>query len=115
MPTKVKEMKDDMLVDVKCNKTFYLMCKNLSYHVFTLIPEADRAEAVEKIKDLEYPAMSDFQKSFYTMALMISEMEKQAEVGNFIVEKEILLPGEEGYEGPSVEELSKTIKGLSED
>tara|TARA_R100001443_G_scaffold116532_1_gene137225 strand:- start:1645 stop:1992 length:348 start_codon:yes stop_codon:yes gene_type:complete len=115
MPAKVKEMKDDMMVDVKCNKTFYLMCKNLSYHIFTLIPEEDRPKAIETIKDLEYPAMTDFQKSFYTMALMISEMEKQAEAGNFIVEKEILMPGDEGYEGPSAEELKKSIEGLNED
>ena len=46
---------------------------------------------------------------------MISEMEKQAEAGNFVQEKEILMPGEEGYEGPSIEELNKTLKGLSED
>ena len=37
MAIKVKEMKDDALIDVKVNKTYYLMVKALSFYLFNQI------------------------------------------------------------------------------
>jgi hypothetical protein len=58
------------------------------------------AENLESIKDLTYPDMSDFQRTFYTLSLLVAEIERSAKVQEKVEEKEILVPGDEGYEPP---------------
>ena len=100
MPTTVKEIKEDALLNVKVNKTYYLMVKNLSFYLFHSISEDEREVTVSNLKEKKYEEMTDLEKSFYTVALLISEIEKQALDTDSLIEKEILLPGDEGFEMP---------------
>jgi hypothetical protein len=103
MAIKVKELKDDVILDVKVNKTYYVMLKKTLFFLFNQISEDEKSEDVIKnIMGLDYNKMSEFERSFYTISLMISEIEKlTAQEGNFI-EKEVLEPGDEGYEEPKL-------------
>jgi hypothetical protein len=50
-----------------------------------------------------YEELDDLQRSFYTIALLLAEMENQAKLTDNYTEKEILLPEDEGYVAPSVD------------
>jgi len=100
MPTKVKEIKDDAILEIKVNKTYYLMTKALSFNLFNSIPQEKREATVQGLKEKKYEEMDDVQKSFYTVALLISEIEKQAAATGNLIEKEVSMPGEEGFKMP---------------
>ena len=102
MPKTVQQIKDGALLDVKVNKTYYLMVKNLSLYLFTTISEEERATKIANLKKKKYEEMDDLEKSFYTVALLISEIEKQAKETDNLEDKEILLPGDEGFEMPKM-------------
>ena len=100
---KVKEMKDDALIDVKVNKSFYLMSKNVSLYLFKQFPEEEkkREESLKKIIDGKYEDLNELERSFYTLTLLLAEMEEQAKKNDLYEEKEILQPGDEGYVPPT--------------
>ena len=101
MPVKVLELLDDSLVDIKVNKNYYFMTKASLAYLFKLnIDKGNDAEDLEKIKDLNYPDMSDFQRTFYTISLLVAEIERSAKLQEKVEEKEILVPGDEGYVNP---------------
>jgi len=102
MPKVVQQIKDDALLDIKVNKSYYLMVKNLSLYLFSSISEEDRNSKVANIKEKKYEEMDDVEKSFYTVALLISEIEKQAKETNSLEDKEVLVPGDEGFEMPKI-------------
>jgi hypothetical protein len=102
MAVKVKELKDDAIVEVKVNKSFYLMTKALSYFLFqTVKDDAEREESLKKIMTGKYEDMNDFERSFYTVTLLLAEIEKQAQDNKLYQEKEILEPGDEDYLEPT--------------
>ena len=87
---KVKEMKDDAIVDVKINKAFYLMVKAVLFTLFTEIQKLENSEQVIKeTGEKEYKDMTDIQRSFYTTTLLLAEIERQASVNNLYNETEI--------------------------
>ena len=94
MAVKVKEMKDDALFDIKVNKSFYLMVKAASYHIITNISVEDKDVYVKEIMTKSYENLDDNQRTFYTMALLLAEIERQAVQTNQFQEKEILQPGD---------------------
>jgi len=100
---KVKEMKEDALVDVKVNKAFYLMSKNVSFYLFSQMPEKEeeREAALKKIMEGEYKDLNDLERSFYTITLLLAEIEQQAKNNNLYEEKEILEPDDEDYVSPT--------------
>ena len=50
MGLNVKELKNDVLIDIKVNKNFYLMVKSLSYYLFqTVKDDKEREESLKKI------------------------------------------------------------------
>ena len=101
MAVKVKELKDDALVDIKVNKNYYLMMKATLFHLFQSIKDDnEREESLKKIMEGKYEDMNDWERSFYTITLFLSEVEKQAKDNNLYDEKEILEPGDEGYVEP---------------
>jgi len=102
MPKIVKQIKEDAILNIQINKTYYLMAKHLSLHIFNEINENDRLKIAENIKNKTYETMSDNEKAFYTVALLLSEIEKQAQETNNLEEKEILLPGDEGFVMPKL-------------
>lgn len=102
MAVKVKELKDDAIVEIKVNKSFYLMTKALSYFLFqTIKDDNEREESLKKIMTGKYEDMNDFERSFYTVTLLLAEIEKQAQDNKLYNEKEILEPGDEGYVEPT--------------
>jgi hypothetical protein len=106
MAVKVKELKDDALLSVQVNKAYYFMLKNTLFYLFNQI-QAQGAEASEKsietIKAADYSKMSQVEQCFYTVTLMISEIEKISVEQNLFDEKEVLEPGDEGYVEPTLD------------
>lgn len=101
MAIKVKEIKDDAIVSIQVNKGFYMMTKALSFNLYQQVSKQEKPE--EYIKDVmtkSYTELDDLQKSFYTVALLLAEMETQFKNENLYTEKEILQPGDEGYVAP---------------
>jgi hypothetical protein len=102
MAIKVKEIKDGAVVSIKVNKSFYMMTKALSFYLYQNIGKENKND--EYIKDImtkSYADMDDLQKSFYTVTLLLAEMESQFKTDNMYVEKDILQPGDEGYIEPT--------------
>jgi hypothetical protein len=103
---KVKELKDDAMLDVKVNKSYYMMAKAASYTILKgmNIPDKENGdEYFKKIMNDKYENLDDNQRAFYTIVLLLAEIEKQATENNLFIEKEILQPGDEGYEEPKLE------------
>jgi hypothetical protein len=98
---KVKELKDDAILDIKVNKNYYLMVKALSFYLFNQIKVDNKEEYIKEIVTGQYDKLDDLQKSFYTIALLLAEIEKTATTNNLYEEKEILEPGDEGYVAPT--------------
>jgi hypothetical protein len=103
MAIKVKEMKDDAVVDVKVSKGYYQMVKALSFYLFTQINVENKDEYLKTALTKEYKDMDDLQRSFYTVALLLAEIEKLTISENKFDEKEILQPGDEGYVEPKLD------------
>jgi hypothetical protein len=102
MPVKVKELKDDAIVDVKVNKNYYLMTKALSFTLVNIMREKNPDdEYLKKAATSPYEELDDLQRSFYTIALLLAEIERQAVSNNMFEEKEVLEPGDEGYVAPT--------------
>lgn len=100
MAIKVKELKDDAIVDVKINKNFYLMTKAVLLHLVNLIDKEDKDAYIKDLLSKKYNDLDEAQRSFYTIGLLLAEIENQAKENNLYIEKEILEPGDEGYVAP---------------
>lgn len=104
MAVKVKQLQDDALIDVKVNKTFYFMLKSTLHFMFNLIKEDDkRGLAMKNVMNGKYDEMSSYERSFYTITLILAEIERVAKEENKFEEKEILEPDDEGYTEPTAE------------
>ena len=88
---KTKELKDDAILNVKVNKTYYLMSKAALFHSFTGLhdPKVDPQEFVKSVVSKEYKEMNDMERTFYTLTLLIGEIEKQAFETESFIEKEM--------------------------
>ena len=99
---KVKELNDDALIDIKVNKSFYLMAKAASVHLLQQMNVADKGlEYISGLMNVKYEDMDDNHRAFYTIILVIAEIERKATEENLFTEKEVLLPGDEGYVEPA--------------
>jgi hypothetical protein len=58
---------------------------------------------METIKAADYSKMSQVEQAFYTVTLMISEIERLSVEQNLFDEKEILEPADEGYVEPTLD------------
>lgn len=102
MAIKVKELKDDALLDVKVNKNYYMMLKNSLAFIFQYIPGGDdKTESLDRIMNAKVAEMDHAEMSFYTITLMLAEIEKIAKDQELYDEKEVLEPGDEGYVEPT--------------
>jgi len=97
---KTRELKDDAILNVKINKTFYLMSKAALFNSFAGLhnPDVKADEFVKSIISKEYKDMNDAERTFYTLTLLIGEIEKQATETKSFIEKEM-----------SEEELAKVL------
>jgi hypothetical protein len=102
MAIKVKELKDDIILDVKVNKAYYMMLKSTLFYLFQQqSDETVREESLKRIMTGKYEDMNDLERSFYTITIMLAEIEKVAKEQDAYNEKEILEPGDEGYVAPT--------------
>ena len=79
MPIKLKQMSDDALVTIQVNKNYYEMVKGLSFYLFTLIKVDDKHVYLKEIIDKKPEELDDLQKAFYTVTLLIAEIELPTE------------------------------------
>lgn len=102
MAIKVKELKDDALVEIQVNKNYYLMVKSVLLYLFSTLEEsADKNKSLEKVMTGKFEDMNEWEKAFHTLTLFLAEVERQATTKNLYEEKEILEPGDEGYVAPT--------------
>lgn len=101
MAIKVKELNPDAQITINVNSNFYMMSKALSYYLYQKIAESKDPEYIKDITSKKYDELDELQRSFYTVALLLAEIEYQAKTGNHYVEKEVLQPGDEGYVEPT--------------
>lgn len=85
----VKELKDDAIVEVNVNKAYYLMLKQALLFLFSSHTSENKDQQIKEMLTLKYEEMNDFQRSFYTLSLMIAEIEQNAKEKNLFIEKEI--------------------------
>jgi hypothetical protein len=105
MAIKVKELKDDLLIDVKVNKSYYLMLKSSLHFLFNLIKDDEkRAIAMKNVMKGKYEEMDPYERTFYTLTLILAEIERVSKEGNHYEEKEVLEPNDEGYIPPTNQE-----------
>lgn len=103
MAIKVKELKDDAIIEVKVNKNYYLMVKSVLLHLAGNITAEDKDAYIKEAISKEYKDLDDLQRSFYTISLLLAEVEKVAKDKELFVEKEVLEPGDEGYVAPKID------------
>lgn len=103
MAIKVKELKDDAIIEVKVNKNYYLMVKSVLLYIITKIEAEDKDAYIKEAVTKEYKDMDDTQRAFYTLSLLLAEIEKVAKDKELFVEKEVLEPGDEGYVAPKLD------------
>lgn len=102
MAIKVNEINENAVVSIQVNKSFYMMTKALSFHLYQNIGKENQTdEYLKEIMTKSYVDLDDLQKSFYTVALLLAEMESQFKTEKLFTEKEILQPGDEGYVEPT--------------
>ena len=100
MAIKVKELKDDAIIEVKVNKTYYLMVKAILLHLVNNITAEDKDAYIKEAITKEYKDLDEAQRAFYTISLLLAEIEQTAKNKELFVEKEVLEPGDEEYVAP---------------
>jgi hypothetical protein len=103
MAVKVKELKDDAIVSVKVNKTYYIMLKAALYFLFEQndMTEQQREESLKNIMEKDYTQLNAFEQTFQTITRMLAEIEKEAAANDLFVEKDVAEPGDEDYTEPT--------------
>lgn len=101
MAIKVKELKDDAIISIKVNKSYYYMAKAASLTVLQQLNVQDKGDAYFKeIISKNYADLNDLERTFYTIILLLAEIEKEASNNKLFTEKEILEPNDPGYIEP---------------
>jgi hypothetical protein len=104
MAIKLKQLKKDAVISVEVNRDYYLMVKETLHFLFNIVPdEKQRAEAFMKLPELEFQNMQPVQRAFFTLSLLIAEIERKAVEDKLFEEDEILEPDDEGYVAPTQE------------
>jgi hypothetical protein len=101
---KVKELKDDAIVQIPVSKGYYMMVKNTAFHLLNkMIQDTKSEEYLKEIGVKQYNELDEDQRVLQTITLLVAEIEAQATHQNMYQEKEILEPGDEGYVAPTVD------------
>jgi len=104
MAIKVKELKDDAVLEITVNKNYYLMAKAASFAIIQSLNIEDKGdEYFKETISKKYEDLDPMQRAFYTIVLLLSEIERTATEKNLYDEKEVLEPGDEGYVAPSLD------------
>lgn len=80
MSVKLKELKDDALINVQVNKSYYFMVKlELFSAVDNIVNTApDEAKDLDKILEKKYEELTPKQKTVFTLSLLVAEIERVA-------------------------------------
>jgi len=91
MSVKVKELKDDAIIEVKVNKNFYLMLKSAMFYIFKQETDDAKKEALIKkvISKDPNPEFTEHESAFRTLMLILAEIERVAIKEDMMVEREI--------------------------
>ena len=92
MSNKVKEIKDGALIEIKLNKTFYLMLKKTLLYVFKQETDNDKiTELIKKVtdKNSDNEEHTEQEFAFKTLFLLLAEIEAKAEKTNQFEEKNL--------------------------
>ena len=112
MPQTFTEIADNAIIEIKVNKSFYFMVKNLGFTLFNLLNKEESEIFNELINKKDnnllpdYNTLSEAQQNFYTVMLLLAEIEKEAIKNNLTQSKEILMPDDEGFK---VENIQKDL------
>ena len=110
MPQTLTEIADDAIIQIKVNKSFYFMLKNLGFTLYKLMSNEEsnifNEIMIKKDTNLlpDYNELSEPQRNFYTVMLLLAEIEKEAISNNLTQSKEVLMPEDEGFK---VEDIQK--------
>ena len=85
----IKEIKDDAVINIQVNKTYYMMVKALSLQLFINVDVEDKDQYLKDLLSKEYKDLDDHQRSLYTVILLLAEIETQATKQDLYEEKEI--------------------------
>jgi hypothetical protein len=86
---KVKEIKNDAIINIPVNKSYYLMVKAALFDLFTYLQEKGISEeSLKNITSKPYPELSEQERTFYTITLLLAEIERQATLNDLYDEKE---------------------------
>lgn len=87
----VKELKDDALMSIEVNKSFYFMVKNALFFLFRNmdIKEDDREKVLKELMSKNFNDMTHWEQSFYAITLLLAEIERQASLTNQYQDVEI--------------------------
>ena len=87
----VKELKDDALMSIEVNKSFYFMVKNALFFLFRNmdIKEEDREKVLKDLMAKNFNDMTHWEQSFYAITLLLAEIERQASLTNQYQDVEI--------------------------
>jgi len=103
MAIKVKEIKEDAIIDIKVNKAYYLMLKAALFFLFenTGMTDVQREASLKNVAEKDYTELNDYERTFQTVTRIIGEIEKTAKDNGLYEEKEILEATDEGYVPPT--------------
>jgi len=91
---KIKEIKDDALINIQVNKSYYLMVKALSLQLFANVTVEDKDAYLKELLTKEYKDLDEHQRSLFTIILLLAEIETQATKQDLYEEKEVNDPSE---------------------
>ena len=91
---KIKEIKDDALINIQVNKSYYLMVKALSLQLFANVTVEDKDAYLKDLLTKEYKDLDEHQRSLFTIILLLAEIETQATKQDLYEEKEVNDPSE---------------------
>ena len=109
MPQTLTEIADDAIIQIKVNKSFYFMLKNLGFTLYKLMSSEEsnifNEIMIKKDTNLlpDYNELSEAQRNFYTVMLLLAEIEKEAISNNLTQSKEILMPEDEGFNPETIQ------------
>ena len=89
---KVKEIKDDAVMNIQVNKSFYMMCKAALLVAFRDSHSIEKGNAEDFIKSVTtkpYNELNDQERLFHTLSLIVAEIERQADITDQLVEKDV--------------------------
>lgn len=96
-------MKQDVIIDIKVNKAYYLMLKAALFYLFqnTGMTDEQREASLKNVAEKDYLELNDYERTFQTITRIIGEIEKTAKDNDLYEEKEILEAADEGYVPPT--------------